>query len=134
MPVHAAVQHIHVDGVVREDGQAGNEIAEDVARLNQRGRSQVLLVRGLQDVVWDVAGLGHFEVAMVHGLRNDHGHQAVSIGDFLGVPWLQGCHGFQEVTLLIHKPEDVGDVARLKLAVEALLQLLVLVCLEPVPR
>ena len=54
LPVHTAVQNIHVDGVIREDGQAGDEVAKDVARLNQRGRSQVLLVRGLQDVVWGV--------------------------------------------------------------------------------
>lgn len=134
MPVHAAVQHIHVDGVVREDRQVGDEVAEDVARLNQRGWPQVLLMRGLQNVIRDVAGFGHFEVAMVHGLRNDHGHQAVSVGDFLGVPWLQGCHGREKVAPFIDKPEYVGNVARLELAVEPLLQLLVLVCLGPLPR
>jgi hypothetical protein len=76
----------------------------------------VLLVRGLQDVVRYAAGLGHAEIAMVNGLRNNHRHQAVPVGDFLGVAWLQRRRRRQEVALPVQKPKDVGNVACRSLA------------------
>ena len=88
LPVNTAIEYVHANRVVREYGQTGDEIADLVVRINQRGRAQVLLVRGLQDVVRDIAGLGHAEIAMVHGLRNNYCHQAVFVGDLLGVAWL----------------------------------------------
>jgi hypothetical protein len=103
-------------------------IADLIIRVDQGGWAQVLLMRGFQDVIGDVTGLGHAEIAMVHGLRNNHRHQAVLIGDLLGVARLQGRHRRQEVALLIHKSKNVGDVACLKLGVEALLPQLVLIC------
>ncbi len=110
-----------------------DKIADLVIRADQGGRAQVLLMRGFQDVIWDVTGLGHAEIAMVHGLGNNHSHQTVFVGDLLCVAWLQWRHCRQEVALIIHKAEYVGNVVRLELGVEALLQQFVLVSLGPVP-
>ena len=73
-------------------------------------------------MIRDVAGFRHAVIAEVHRLGHDHRHQAVFIGDFLGVARLQRCQRREEVALPIHKPEDVGDIARRELVVEAGLQ------------
>ncbi|MBB5429350.1 ribulose bisphosphate carboxylase small subunit [Paraburkholderia sp. JPY158] len=62
-------------------------------------------------VIRDIAGLGHGEIAEIGGLRNNHRHQAVRVGDLLRVTGLQGRHRRQEAATLIHKPDDVGNVA-----------------------
>ncbi len=93
----------------------------------------MLLMGGFEDVIGNVAGLSHAEIAMVHGLGENHRHQAVIIGDLLGVARLQGCHVGQKAAPLIHKAEDVGDGMRLDFGVEAFLKCFVLVGFGPVP-
>ena len=85
-------------------------------------KPQVLLVRFLQGMIRDVAGFRHAMIAQVHRLSQDHRHQAVLIGDLFGVARLQRRQRRQEAASSIHQPEDVGDVARRELVVEAGLQ------------
>jgi hypothetical protein len=73
-----------------------------------------------------VAGLGHVEIAVVHGLREDHRHKAVFIGNLPRVTRLQWGHSGKKAALFVHKTENVGDIARQKLGIEVLLQRFVL--------
>ena len=56
LAVDAAVERIEVERVVRENGQAGNGVADLVVGRLQRRLAQVLLVGRLQYMVGDVAG------------------------------------------------------------------------------
>jgi hypothetical protein len=94
----------------------------------------MLLMGRLQDVVRDIAGFGHAQVAMVHGLGEDHGHQAVVVGDLLGVAGLQRAQCRQEVAALVDEAENVGDAPRRQLGIEAGLQRFLLVDPGLAPR
>ena len=69
-------------------GSCSDKIADLVVGRFQRGQTQVLLMRGLEDVIGYIAGLRHVEITVVHGLGNNHRHQAILIGDFLRIAWL----------------------------------------------
>lgn len=77
----------------------------------QGRRSQILLRRGFQDVVGNIAGLCQGAVAVIHRLGQDHRHQTIRIGHLLGVAGLQRGHGRQEMTAIVHEPKDIGDIA-----------------------
>jgi len=77
----------------------------------QRCLAQVLLVGRLQHVVGHIAGARHDEIAVVHRLGNGHGHQAIGVGDLLGIARLQRRQRQQELALLVHKAEHIGYVA-----------------------
>jgi hypothetical protein len=51
----------------------------------ERGQAQVLLMCGFQGMIGNVAGFRHPEVAVVQRLGQDYGHQAVVVGNSLGV-------------------------------------------------
>ena len=69
-------------------------------------------------MIGNVAGLGHGEIPVIHRLGEDDRHQAVPVGDLLGVAWLQWCQGRQEMALFIDKAEHVGDIAKRHLLIE----------------
>lgn len=82
--------------------------------------AQVLLVAAIQHVVRDVAGARHDVVAVVHRLRDDDRHQAVSVGDLLRVARLHGRERRQKLALVVDEAKHVGHVAERKLLVECL--------------
>ena len=46
-------------------------------------RIEFFAMADAERVIGNVAGLGHAEIAMVHGLGENHRHQAVIVGDLL---------------------------------------------------
>ena len=70
---------------------------------------------------------------MVHRLGDDHGHQAVGVGDLLGVARLQRRQRQQELALLVHEAEHIDYVAEGQLLVERLLARSMLVGLGLTP-
>jgi hypothetical protein len=72
LPVNTAVENLQVKRVAGENRQLGDEIADLIVRRFQRGQTQVLLLDGFQDVIRNIAGLGHAEIAVVHRLGDDH--------------------------------------------------------------
>lgn len=82
----------------------------------QRCTAQVLLVAAIQHVVRDVAGARHDVVAVVHRLRDDDRHQAVSVGDLLRVARLHGRERRQKLALVVDEAKHVGHVAERKLS------------------
>lgn len=122
LTIDAAVEcSTKVEGIVREDGQVGNAIADPVVGRLQRCLAQILLVGRLQHVVGNITGARHDEVAVVHRLGDDTGHQTVRIGDLLDVARLQRCQRRQELALPVHKAEHVTDIAERQLIIEAVL-------------
>lgn len=89
LTIDGTIQRIQIERVMREDRQRGDGVADAVVGRLQRCLAQVLLVGRLQHVVWDVAGARHGLIAVVHGLRDDDGHQAVCVGHFLRIARLQ---------------------------------------------
>lgn len=71
-------------------------------------------------MVRDVAGARHDVVAVVHRLRDDDRHQAVSVGDLLRVARLHGRERRQKLALVVDEAKHVGHVAERKLLVECL--------------
>ena len=120
-PSTAPYSGVEVERIVREDRQASDAVADPVVGRLQRGLAQVLLVGRLQHVLGNIAGARHDQIAVVHRLGHDHGHQAVSVGDLLGIARLQRRQRQQEPTLLVHKAEHIGYVAERQLLVERLL-------------
>jgi len=121
LPVDAAVERVKREGLVRENGQGRNAVADPVVGGLQRRVAQVLLVGRLQDVVGNSTGLGHDVVAVVHRLGDDDRDQTLRGGDLLGVARRERREGGQERALVVDKADDVGDIAGRKLCVKALL-------------
>ena len=88
LSIDATVENFQIERVVWENGQPSYKVANPVVCRFQRGQTQVLLMCGLEDVIGDIAGLCHLEIAVIHGLSNNHRHQAIFIGDFLCIAWL----------------------------------------------
>ena len=102
LPIDAAVEHLQVKRVVREDRELCDKVADLIVRRFQRRQTQVLLMSGFEDVIRNVAGLGHVEITVVHGLSENHRHKAVFIGNLLRVTRLQWCHSGKKAALFIH--------------------------------
>ena len=79
-------------------------------------------MRGLQDVIGNIAGLCHFKIAIIHRLSHDDRKQTVLVGDLLSITRLQRCHCRQKVTLLINKTKYIGNITEAQLAVETFLE------------
>jgi len=133
LSVDGAVKDIRVDGVEREDGQTGDEVADSVAAVAQCGGPDVLTVGRFEHVVGDIAGLGHAEVAETHGAGHDHGHQFGLVGDLLGIAGLERRQGRQEAASLVDEAEDIDDGLGRQVIVEAVLAPVRLFGLGPAP-
>jgi hypothetical protein len=81
-------------------------------------------------MIGDVAAFRHSVIAVVQRSGQDHRHQAVFVGDLLGVARLQWRQRRKEAALPFHQPEDLGDIAGRQLGVEAGLQRLFRIELE----
>lgn len=81
----------------------------------------------------NIADLSYTEIAVVHGLRNNHRHQTIVLSDLFRIARLQGCHGRQKAALYVYKTEDIGNIPRLESGMETLLQHFVLFGLGTVP-
>jgi hypothetical protein len=133
LAVDSAVEDLRVDGVEREDGQAGDEVADPVTAVAQRGRPDMLPVGRFEHVVGDVAGLGQAEIAEAHGAGHDHGRQLGLVGDLLGIARLERRQGRQEAASLVDEAEDVDDRLGRELVVEAVLDAVRWLGLGPAP-
>ncbi|CAE6876949.1 hypothetical protein R69746_08833 [Paraburkholderia aspalathi] len=134
LSVNAAEEHLKVERVVFEDRQLCDEVGDPVIGSAQGRQPAILPVRFVQHVIRNVAGLRHREIAEVGRLRNNHRHQAVRVGDLLRITGLQGRHCRQEVAALIHKPDDIGNIAQRQLCIEAVLSCGILVGFWLTPR
>ncbi|CAE6873542.1 hypothetical protein R75465_08447 [Paraburkholderia aspalathi] len=134
LSVDTAEERLEVERVVFEDWQLCDVVGDPVIGSAQGRQAAILPVRFVQHVIRDVAGLRHGEIAEVGRLRNNHRHQAVRVGYLLRITGLQGRHCRQEVAALIHKPDDVGNIAQRQLRIEAVLPCGILVGFWFAPR
>jgi hypothetical protein len=78
---------------MRENWKLGYRVADPVVCRLRGGRTQVLLIRRLQNLIRGITGLSHGKVPMIHRLGEDDRRQTVPVGGVIGVSRLKWRHG-----------------------------------------
>jgi hypothetical protein len=72
---------LEIKGVMGKNAELRNRIADQIVSGLQSGQAQILLMSRFQNVIGNIAGLGHVEITVIHRL----GNQAIFISDLFGV-------------------------------------------------